>query len=199
MMIILLPFFTSGQEVLTGVGGNPVVESHANKLDMYGQYKSGFETYVPLNLPFYDDFSNITIYPDTGLWIDNEAYINATFPLYPINYGVATMDVIDARGYVYFEATPFTFLADHLTSKPIRLDSVVDPGSGQMKALTPADSPPSHREGGMHRCHMIPWPLNLVTTMAIRYFPISTPPPFSVTITLRPWRSTEGNGYPLAL
>lgn len=139
-MMIILPFFIMGQEVLTGVGGNSIVESHANKVGFYGQYKSGFETFAPLNLPFYDDFSNITIYPDTALWTDNEAYINATFPLYPINYGVATMDVIDARGYVYFEATPFTFLADHLTSKPIRLDSVHDQGSGQMNALTPADS-----------------------------------------------------------
>jgi hypothetical protein len=140
LILFLLPLFVAGQEVISGVAGNPVVERHYQKYGMSAMYKSGFKTHKPLSLPFYDDFSEITVYPDTSRWIDNEAFINAAFPYYPINYGVATLDVIDATGRVYPEATPFTFLADHLTSKPIRLDSVFDPDLGQMKKLTPADS-----------------------------------------------------------
>ncbi len=140
LILFLIPLFVAGQEIISGVADNPVVERHYEKYGMSGMYKSGFKEHKPLNLPFYDDFSEITVYPDTGRWIDNEAFINATFPYYPINYGVATLDVIDATGHVYPEATPFTFLADHLTSKPIRLDSVFDPDLGQMKKLTPADS-----------------------------------------------------------
>jgi hypothetical protein len=140
LFLFLIPVFTTGQEVLSGLAGNPVVEEHYEKFGHHEQYKSGFKIHNSLQLPFYDDFSEITVYPDTARWIDNEAYINATFPWYPVNYGVATMDVIDARGHVYLEASPFTFLADHLTSRPIRLDSVFDPGIGQMKKLGPADS-----------------------------------------------------------
>lgn len=140
LLFILLPLLSTGQEYLTGMAGNPVVKKHAEKQDVQLNYKSEFVQFDPLTLPFYDDFSNITIYPDSSLWIDNEAYINAEFAYYPINYGVATMDVIDSRGRVYMEASPYNFEADHLSSLPIRLDSVFDPDIGQMKVLTPADS-----------------------------------------------------------
>lgn len=140
LLLAILPLFLSGQEIISGVAGYAEVEKYYELHGSDPVYKSGFETHESLNLPFMDDFSVLSVYPDTNRWIDNEAYINATFPYYPINYGVATMDVIDARGRVYLEATTFTFLADHLTSKPIRLDSVFDPELGQMKKLSPADS-----------------------------------------------------------
>ncbi len=139
-VLLLLPSLLNGQEILTGVGGNPVVEAHYLQSGAGASYKSGFKDVTSLQLPFLDDFSDITVYPDTARWIDNEAYINATFPYYPVNYGVATLDVINARGQVYVGATPFSFQADHLTSRPIRLDSVFDADLGQMIALTPADS-----------------------------------------------------------
>lgn len=137
---MIFPLLLSGQEYLSGLAGNPAVEKQYTLLKNTHPYKSSFTSIAPLKLPFYDDFSAMTIYPDTALWLDNEAYINAEFGYYPVNYGVATMDVIDAQGYVYQEASPFTFVADHLSSKPIRLDSVYDPDLGQMKKLTPADS-----------------------------------------------------------
>jgi len=140
ILLVFLPVFLSGQEIISGLSGNPVVERHYEKVKNVEQYKSGFLKHDPLLLPFYDDFSELTVYPDSSLWLDDEAYINATFPVYPVNFGVATMDAIDARGRVYLEATPFTFLADRLTTKPIRLDSVFDPDLGEMKKLSPADS-----------------------------------------------------------
>ncbi|MCB2220835.1 MAG: hypothetical protein KQI35_10615 [Bacteroidetes bacterium] len=141
ILLIVLPFFTLGQEYLTGIGGNGVIKKFQKQHQQnHIPLKSKFLSILPLDLPFYDDFSIMTVYPDTNRWIDNEAFINSTFAYFPINYGVATLDVIDANGNIYPEATPFTFLADRLTSKPIRLDSVYDPAAQAMKKLTPADS-----------------------------------------------------------
>lgn len=120
--------------------GNAVVKEHyeANKEQL--NYKSQFLNYTPLFLPFYDDFSEMTIYPDTSRWLDNEAYINDHFPYFPVNYGVATLDAIDATGDLYPEASPFTFIADRLTSKPIRLDSLFDENGVAIKKFTAEDS-----------------------------------------------------------
>ena len=75
-----------------------------------------------LNIPFFDDFSKITVYPDPELWEDNHAFINATFPVEPVTYGVATLDALDSRGNVYrIENNPI--LCDRLTSRPIDLSA----------------------------------------------------------------------------
>lgn len=140
MLILLLPLMAISQEYLSGVSGNPVIKEYLQKNPASPILKSEFRTVPSIELPFYDDFSEISIYPDTSRWWDNEAFINSTFAYFPVNYGVATLDVIDANGNVYPEATPFTFLADRLTSLPIRLDSVFDPATQSMKKLTPADS-----------------------------------------------------------
>ena len=132
----IFPVLLSGQEYLTATAGNPVVESRSGEVS----YKSYFLRYAAVKLPFFDNFSEITVYPDSSRWIDNEAYINADYPYYPVDYGVATLDVVDAYGRVYENASPFTFVADHLTSKPIRLDVLYDDNGDSVKALTPADS-----------------------------------------------------------
>jgi len=73
-----------------------------------------------LVLPFFDDFSKITVYPDPELWEDNHAFINATYPVEPVTYGVATLDALDSRGNVYsIENKPA--ICDRLTSRPIDL------------------------------------------------------------------------------
>ena len=73
-----------------------------------------------LILPFFDDFSKIMVYPDPELWEDNLAFINATFPVEPVTYGVATLDALDSRGNVYrIENNPT--ICDRLTSRPIDL------------------------------------------------------------------------------
>ncbi|RLD61191.1 MAG: hypothetical protein DRJ05_03160 [Bacteroidetes bacterium] len=130
IVVMFVPFFTNGQEYLIGLGGNPVIKSFLNEKP---EAQMGFKTiileYEPLELPFSDDFSSNYIYPDTNKWVDNEAFINHTFGIYPVNIGVATLDVIDADGNVYQEASPFPFIADRLTSYPLRLDN-----------FTPADS-----------------------------------------------------------
>ncbi len=75
-----------------------------------------------LILPFFDDFSKITVYPDAELWEDRQAFINATFPVEPVTYGVATLDALDSEGNVYnIENNPT--ICDRLTSHPVDLSS----------------------------------------------------------------------------
>jgi len=80
-----------------------------------------------LHLPFFDDFSDLrSPFPNDSLWEDNLVFINASFPLFPPTIGVATFDALDASGRLYAHAGSYTFPADTLTSRSIRLDSVFD-------------------------------------------------------------------------
>jgi hypothetical protein len=62
--------------------------------------------------------------PDGGtLWLDNYAFLNSTYPIYPPSVGVATLDGVDENGMPYDFSTSLPYgVADHLTSKPINLD-----------------------------------------------------------------------------
>jgi hypothetical protein len=73
-----------------------------------------------LILPFFDDFSAITVYPDPSRWTDNYAFINSSFPDLPPTIGVATLDAIDATGEVYATGDQVT-PSDTLTSREINL------------------------------------------------------------------------------
>ena len=133
----LLLFFNSrAQEIVTGLSENPVVREKAEKILKSGTARE-LQKIAPVKLPFFDDFREATVFPDTSLWLDNEAYINYDFGKFSANRGVATLDVIDAEGYVYDHASEFPFVADRLTSKPIRLDSIFEPVPAP---IAPADS-----------------------------------------------------------
>lgn len=119
----------SGQVYLSGMLSNPVIESYVEENGQGPQYKSVIKEYIPVDLPFSDDFSYAGVYPDSTQWIDKDVYVNAHYPVYPIDYGVATFDVLDATGRLYPSASPFAFIADRLTSYPIKLGN-----------NTPADS-----------------------------------------------------------
>ncbi len=73
-----------------------------------------------LKLPFFDDFSRITVFPDPKKWKDRYAFINATFPVEPISYGVATLDAMDDKGNIY-NVGDKPQSCDSLTSLPIDL------------------------------------------------------------------------------
>ena len=88
-------------------------------------------------LPFFDDFSQSTLYPDATKWTDNNVLVNDGFPLCPTNRNAATFDVLDANGRVYDYAISNAFVAEYLTSARIRLDSIMEPTP---RAITPADS-----------------------------------------------------------
>lgn len=132
---ILAVFFSLtviGQEVLVGVTEN----TYLKKQSMLKGFSASNADPV-LTLPFFDDFSEARGYPDSKRWSDNEAYINQDYGRFPVSVGVATLDAIDHQGNIYSNASMFPFEADHLTSNPIRLDSIFTP---QPEALTPADS-----------------------------------------------------------
>ncbi len=88
-------------------------------------------------LPFFEDFSTSRVYPDSTKWSDRGAFVNDGFPLLPPSRNAATLDVLDEIGAVYDFAISNPFIAEHLTSVRIRLDSVFGP---EPCAITPADS-----------------------------------------------------------
>ncbi len=75
-----------------------------------------------LELPFMDDFSVYTVYPDPARWSDRDVFINQTYGVDPPTLGVATLDAINDEGTLYPDAQKFPFPADKLTSRPINLD-----------------------------------------------------------------------------
>ena len=116
LCLLLIPFSLKSQEMLTGIVQNPVVVKAAKKGTPVRSGQS-------VRLPFVDDFSNYSGYPDPKLWQDDLAYVNTGFAVYPPTIGVVTLDALDAFGQVYAHAGRLPFPADTLTSNPIRLDS----------------------------------------------------------------------------
>ena len=115
----------SAQEILTGFGYAPEKPTQRSSIQ-----PARF-------LPFFDDFSQSNVIPDSTKWTDRNVLVNDGFPLCPPNRNAATFDVLDASGRVYDYAISFPFVAEYLTSVRIRLDSIMDP---EPRALTPADS-----------------------------------------------------------
>jgi hypothetical protein len=120
------------QEVLLPLEANPVKEA------LPLPHKSG-EQPTALSLPFWDDFSYQGPYPDSRLWADRQVFVNNSFAIHPRTWGTATFDALDEHGQMYphIEPTNTPYVADRLTSQPIRLDSVMIPSA---RALSPADS-----------------------------------------------------------
>ncbi len=73
-------------------------------------------------LPFFDDFSGHSIFPDPSKWTDNYVFINNTYSDRQITAGIATFDALDNSGNLYSTASPSGFKADQLTSQPINLN-----------------------------------------------------------------------------
>lgn len=88
----------------------------------------------PVVLPFFDDFTEKSMYPDSLKWMSSKVFVNSGFPLYPTNYNAATFDVLNEYGAVYSNGSSNPFIADSLISRPIRL---VDEDGNK---LSPADS-----------------------------------------------------------
>ena len=119
------------QEIITQLNTNPqLFGKHINK-------HISKSTATAVKLPFIDDFSNYTGYPDSNLWMDNYVSINTQFAIFPPTIGVATFDALNDSGFIYPYAMSSQFSADTLTSHPIRLDTIFQPA---LKALKIADS-----------------------------------------------------------
>jgi hypothetical protein len=103
------------QEYVAPINYNPHVQPHV------GKPLRTAKTTV-LSLPFFEDFTNYNVIPDTSKWEDREVYINNTMCYQPISRGVATFDGLSQYGVPYdtMSATTLRY-ADSLTSKPIDL------------------------------------------------------------------------------
>ena len=76
-----------------------------------------------LELPFFDDFSESNLYPDSLRWLNNQVYVNNHFPFRPPTINVATFDGLDSKGSPYNKTInkDFSGPGDSLISQPINL------------------------------------------------------------------------------
>lgn len=144
LLIFLLSGSVNGQEILGGLSVNPVIIEKIQK--MSGQNSGTTDSHLkllndttPVLLPFVDDFSANGIFPSGRRWIDRYAFENDDYPILPVNIGCVTLDAVNDSGRMYPDATPgpASFIADHLTSRYIRLDSAFTPVP---RKLSPQDS-----------------------------------------------------------
>lgn len=118
IFLLLLPCLqVLPQEVVTGLIRNIYLQS-GNKPDIGTKGHNQADT---LNLPFFDDFSKSSVYPDPSKWSDKDVFVNNTYSVKQISAGIATFDALDSNGNLYPDASSFVFEADHLTSLPINL------------------------------------------------------------------------------
>jgi len=86
--------------------------------------RSAFESNTPIDLPFYDDFSDYLVYPKSSNWLDNDVFVNRNYPINPLNIGVATFDGLDSIGTPRNLASETVHgPSDFLTSRPIDLSN----------------------------------------------------------------------------
>jgi len=131
LFFILVGISATAQEMLTMPAYNPAV----GRQYQLKSKESGLTEAV--SLPFYDDFSVISVYPSPLQWVDKYVFVNTDYAKYPPSIGVATLDALDDKGALYKGAGPNPFEADNLTSVPIRLDSIFSPAK---RAITSGDS-----------------------------------------------------------
>src|SRR5450759_2656585 len=106
------------QEVVTGLQSNYSITKTRVK---QGKNKA-IITSDTLELPFFDDFSGQSVFPDSKKWLDDFVFINNTYSDRQITIGIATFDALDNSGRLYETASSSGFKADQLTSQPVNLN-----------------------------------------------------------------------------
>jgi hypothetical protein len=124
------------QEYLTGLRSNTQIIKENQKQKSLS-YKSKSEN-LPLTLPFFEDFSNYTGYPNEKYFADKQAFVNNTYPVFPPTIGVVTLDALNEYGEIYPHLNAISKGADTLTSRFIRMDSLFLADS--TKLITLADN-----------------------------------------------------------
>jgi hypothetical protein len=121
LYLLISSLFTEisrAQEVVAGLRSNIRLKTASEKnARSYAGVSAN-----PVELPFFDDFSGQSYYPDPAKWIDDDVFINNTYSDRQITSGVASFDALDSKGRMYETATPYGFKADQLTSQPINLN-----------------------------------------------------------------------------
>ena len=109
---------TSAQEVITGLQKNSLIYKAGNTPDG----TKGNTADDTISLPFFDDFSGNSVFPENNKWSDRFVFINNTYSVDQITTGLVTLDALDETGQLYETASSSVFEADHLTSKPVNLN-----------------------------------------------------------------------------
>jgi hypothetical protein len=109
---------STAQEVISGLRANSIITKNSEKF----WNSKALNANDTLALPFFDDFSGHSIFPDPGKWTDNYVFINNTYSDKQITEGIATFDALDNSGRLYTTANVAGFEADHLTSQPVNLN-----------------------------------------------------------------------------
>ncbi|HXC06510.1 MAG TPA: T9SS type A sorting domain-containing protein, partial [Bacteroidia bacterium] len=133
---LLLSPFAQAQEKLTDLKVNTVLIQHSTELRTR-LHTTRLDTihfscpYNIIGMPFEEKFHYSGPYPDSSKWIDNHAYVNSTYPIAPMDWGVATLDGINSNGYPYDFTAPATVSVpcDTLTSKRINMNNIGTPGN----------------------------------------------------------------------
>ncbi len=128
LALFALPQVTLGQEHIGHIDNNPALfNKNAPQLPLYRTTAAN-----PLELPFFEDFTTYSVYPDSNKWSDYQVYVNNTMGNNPISRGVATFDALDWHGIPYDSFSNVNVrYADSLTCRPINLS---------LNVVTPADS-----------------------------------------------------------
>src|SRR5512133_204824 len=108
---------TQAQGVISGLQSNNSI-INAAKTSRENKGLTAIDTII---LPFFDDFSGHSLFPDNKKWTDNYVFINNTYSDRQITEGIATFDALDKSGRMYASANSSGFPADQLTSQPINL------------------------------------------------------------------------------
>ncbi|MDB9882260.1 T9SS type A sorting domain-containing protein [Bacteroidia bacterium] len=95
---------------------NPEYKFQANSKNKFGNKDT-------LVLPFFDDFSESKLYPDSTKWLNNQVYVNNQFPIEPPTFNVATFDALDSDGKPYRNTInkDLSAAGDSLISQPVNL------------------------------------------------------------------------------
>jgi len=118
---VLFPLYA--QERVAPLMYNPVVADAAANQQGAAVYKT-----TALSLPFFEDFTGYSPFPDGNKWDGRYVYINNTMGNNPISRGVATFDALNESGVPYNTTNSQVLLyADTLTCKGIDL-SLNSPG-----------------------------------------------------------------------
>lgn len=126
LLFLLIVVFSSelAAQSVQGLSENQVIKQYLNRQPVPQNkqstlLKSAAEESL-LILPFFEDFSSVSVFPDPAKWSDRCAFINTSFDIDPISVGVATLDAIDENGEVYnISKRPVS--SDTLTSRGVDL------------------------------------------------------------------------------
>src|SRR5674476_351116 len=100
LILILFNISAIAQEMLTMPAYNPAVAKQ------YQLKRSAAISAEALTLPFYDDFSEISVFPSPLRWADSSAFVNTDYAKFPPSIGVATLDALNKQGALYPNAGP---------------------------------------------------------------------------------------------